>query len=156
MSVSAPLPGRAAFAWDHPHPFTIDLTVTAADIDTMGHTNNVTYLAWLEQVAWAHSQAVGLDWTAYRALGVGCVARHTELDYLATSFAGDEVRVATWVLDNDGRLRLTRGYQVVRLADGRTLLRGRTLWVSVDLASGRPCRMPPEFVHAYAVTVQQP
>lgn len=142
-----------AVAWDFPDPFTVDLVVAEADIDVMGHTNNVAYLAWLERVAWAHSQAAGLDWSAYRRLGVGCVALRTELDYLATSFAGDRVRVATWILNNDGRLRLTRGYQAVRLEDGRTLVRGRTVWVSVALASGRPCRMPPDFVRGYAVTV---
>lgn len=120
----------------------------------MGHANNVAYLAWLERAAWAHSRAMGLDLSAYRALGFGCVARHTELDYLAVCFPGDRVRIATWVLENDGRLRMTRGYQVVRLGDGRTLLRGRTLWISVDLASGRPRRMPPEFIRGYAAITE--
>ncbi|MBI3171310.1 MAG: acyl-CoA thioesterase, partial [Hydrocarboniphaga effusa] len=42
-----------------------------------------------------------------------------------------------------------RGYQILRPKDGRTVLRCSTHWVCVDLASGKPRRMPREFSEGY-------
>lgn len=141
--------------WDVPQPFTQPVTVQPDDIDEFGHTNNVVYLAWLERVAWAHSQSLGLGMDDYRRLGAGCVARKHELEYLAPTFAGEGLVLGTWIHENDGRLSMWRAYQIVRPSDRRTVLRGRTHWVCVDLKSGKPRRMPPEFVAAYRPAVPQ-
>ncbi len=122
-------------------------------IDQFGHTNNVVYLAWLEQVAWSHSQTLGLGFADYERFGCGCVARRHELDYLAPTFAGDELLLATFIHENDGRLTMWRGYQIIRAADGKTVLRARTQWVCVDMKTGKPRRQPPEFVQAYRPAV---
>lgn len=140
---------RAAPLWDVAAPFVERVIVQAADIDRFGHTNNVVYLSWLERVAWAHSVSLGLDFAAYERLGAGCVARRHELDYLAPTFVEDELWLGTWIAENDGRLGMWRAYQIVRVADARTVLRGRTQWICVDLKSGRPRRQPAEFVTAY-------
>lgn len=139
----------AALAWDIPAPFIQPVTVGPQHLDAFGHTNNVVYLQWLEQVAWAHSNALGLDFDAYERLNAGCVARRHELDYLAATFAGDELLLATWVHENDGRLSMWRRYQIIRASDGKTILRGQTHWVCVDMKSGKPKRQPPEFIVAY-------
>lgn len=139
----------SALPWDVVAPFTQAVAVKPEHIDEFGHTNNVVYLGWLEQVAWAHSVSLGLSMQDYRRLGCGCVARKHELEYFAPTFAGEELLLATWVHENDGRLSMWRGYQILRPRDRKTVLRGRTHWVCVDLASGKPRRMPPEFVSAY-------
>lgn len=131
--------------WDVPVPFVETATITASDIDRFGHTNNVVYLSLLERVAWSHSVSLGLDFDAYEKLGAGCVARRHELDYLAPTFEGDDLWLATWIHENDYRLTMWRAYQIVRASDLKTVLRGRTQWVCVDMKSGRPRRMPPEF-----------
>jgi acyl-CoA thioester hydrolase len=135
--------------WEVATPFVQPVTVSAADIDEFGHTNNVVYLSWLERVAWAHSASLGLDMEGYRRLNCGCVARKHELEYFAATFAGEELLLGTWVHENDERLSMWRAYQIVRPKDGRTVLRGRTHWVCVDLKTGKPRRMPPELVQAY-------
>ncbi|HVT35313.1 MAG TPA: thioesterase family protein [Nevskiaceae bacterium] len=135
--------------WDVPEPYTERVTVMPGHHDRFGHTNNVVYLQWLEQVAWAHSQSLGLTFEDYERLGAGCVARRHELEYLAPTFAGDELLLGTWIDQNDGRLDMWRAYQIVRAGDGRTVLRGRTRWVCVDLKTGKPRRQPPEFVERY-------
>lgn len=140
---------RSDSGFDVPGPFVHTVTVQPSDLDEFGHANNVQYLRWLEQAAWAHSRALGMDMSAYRRLGAGCVARRHEIDYLAPTFAGDVLDVATWIASCDGRLSMWRAYQVRRRSDGRTVLRGRTHWICVNLRSGRPQRMPPEFVAAY-------
>jgi acyl-CoA thioester hydrolase len=138
--------------WDYPEPHRLDITVAESDTDILGHTNNVTYLRWLEQVAWAHSNALGLDWPEYQRLKRAMVVRRHELDYLAPSFVGDELVACTWLTGNDGKLSLWRRYQLVRVKDGLTLLRGRTLFVCADLETGKPRRMPEEFIQGYTVS----
>lgn len=136
-------------SWDVLAPFVQPVVVQPADIDEFGHTNNVVYLSWLERVAWAHSVHLGLGMDAYRRIGCGCVARKHELEYLAATFAGEELLLGTWVHENDERISMWRGYQILRPKDGRTVMRARTHWVCVDLKSGKPRRMPQEFVQAY-------
>ncbi len=142
-------------SWDLPHVHEVDLTVSADAIDVLGHANNVAYPGWLEKAAWAHTTALGLGWDSFQRLNRAMVARHTELDYIAAAFEGDALRVGTWIVDNDGRISITRRYQIMRMSDGVTLMRARTRWVCVALDSGKPRRMPPEFVRGYAVTARE-
>lgn len=137
--------------WDVPaeHVHQLPVTVQKADTDEMGHTNNVVYLGWLERVAWSHSRLLGMDMARYRALDAGCVVRRHELDYLAATFEGEDLILGTWILENDRRLTMWRGYQIIRPADGKTVMRGRSLWVCVDMRQGRPRRQPPEFLQVY-------
>lgn len=137
--------------WDYENPFTLEKTVTDDDIDIMGHTNNVRYLKWLEEVAWGHSKSLGLGWDTYERLNRGLVARRHELDYLAATFKGDELVLATWIIENDGKIGVSRAYQVVRCSDQKTVLRGFTRWVCIDIKSGRPKRMPSEYIEGYKV-----
>lgn len=138
-----------AVVWDVAAPFTERVTVAAEHLDQFAHTNNVQYLRWLEQVAWAHSISLGLGFDSYERLGAGCVARRHELDYLAPTFAGDELMLGTWIHECDAKFTMWRAYQIIRAQDGKTVMRGRTQWVCVDLKTGRPKRMPAEFVSAY-------
>lgn len=141
--------------WDFPEPHLVSVTVSSADIDIMGHTNNVVYLRWLEQLAWSHSNHLGLDWACYQQHDRAMVARRHELDYLGATFAGDELLLATWIIENDQRLSIRRAYQIIRQRDGATVLRGCTHWVCVEISSGKPKRMPENFVQGYAVTAHR-
>lgn len=140
-------------AWKVSTPFIERVVVSETDIDEMGHTNNVVYLGWLEQAAWAHSKSLGFSMDDYQRIGVGVVARRHELEYLLPTFAGEELLIGTWISGNDGRLSTYRDYQIIRPADGKTVLTGHTHWVSVDMTTGRARRMPPEFIEGYRVTV---
>jgi acyl-CoA thioester hydrolase len=91
--------------WDYPSPHTVDVTVGPEHIDVMRHTNNVVYLQWLEQVAWSHSQSLGLGPAEYEALGHGMVVREHVLTYLQATRLGESLRLATCVDIAEGRLR---------------------------------------------------
>lgn len=140
-------------SWDIPEPFIVEEQVHEEDVDILGHTNNVTYLRWLEQAAWGHSRHLGLDMAAYEAENRAMVVHRHEIDYLGASYAGQVVRIGTWLVGNDGKLSLWRRYQIIRVEDDCTLVRGLTHFVCADLKSGRPKRMPPSFVEGYAPTV---
>ena len=139
--------------WDHPEPFVLEVMAVSADIDSYGHVNNAVYLRWLEQCAWAHSDAVGLPESRCIARPRGMAGRHLDLVYLAAARAGDRLRVGNWITVNDGRLRVTRHFQIRHAERGDTLLRGDVEYVCLNLATGRATRLPPEFQAGYGVTV---
>ncbi|HQV23075.1 MAG TPA: thioesterase family protein [Agitococcus sp.] len=130
-------------------PFIMKVLVEPKHQDDFGHTNNVVYLQWLEQVAWQHSASLGLDIATYYRLGCGCVVRKHELNYCLPSYVGDELAIGTWISANDAKLSTVRSYQVVRLQDQKTILTAHTQFVTVDMKTGKPKRMPPEFIQAY-------
>ena len=136
--------------WDLEDPFVIEVTVGEDSIDSYGHVNNAVYLSWLEQCAWAHSAAVGFPEEKCLEMERGMAVRRMGLEYLAACFEGDRVLVGNWVVANDGRLRATRRFQVINISRNETALRGEILYVCMNLATGRPVRMPREFAAAYA------
>lgn len=143
--------GRAReVGWDLADPFFIELTVPGDAIDSYGHVNNAIYLDWLTRCAWAHSAAAGYPEARCIEMGRGMAVRRLDLEYLAACYEGDRIRIANWLVDNDGRLRATRHFQVVNRTRNQVALRGRVDYVCMNLATGRPVRMPEAFVSAYA------
>lgn len=141
-------------AWDHPGAYVCDMVVPESDIDALMHANNAAYLRWLEHAAWRHAESLGMSLAQYGDLGVAVVVRRHELDYLAATYAGEQLQVATWIIENDERLSLWRGFQIIRMRDGKTVLRAKSHFVCVRMDTGRPCRMPEAFKQAYAATPQ--
>jgi acyl-CoA thioester hydrolase len=138
--------------WDYTNPHIIELQVENKHIDIIGHVNNVVYLRWLEKVAWHHSESLGIDWKAYQSEGKAMVARRHELDYLMAAFENDKLHIATWIIENDQKVSLTRAYQIVRESDALTLMRAKTKWVCMDIKAGKARRMPQRFLDAYKVS----
>ncbi len=136
-------------AWDLPAPFVHRMSALASDIDAYGHVNNSVYLRWLDETAWSHSTALGIPPEHCVRTRRGMVVWRSQLHYQAPALAGDGLEVGTWLVYEDGRLRVDRRFQIRRPGDGRTLLRGLIHYVCADLDSGRPRRMPAEFVERY-------
>jgi acyl-CoA thioester hydrolase len=144
--MSAPPEGSA---WDLPGPHVFTLRVAADAIDEFRHVNNAVYLRWLDLAAWSHSEALGVPPRLCVELDRGMVVLRAEIDFLRSAIEGDEVEIATWIVESDRRLRCSRRFQVRRAADGETLLRARLDYVCMNLATGRATRMPEAFVSAY-------
>lgn len=134
-----------------PDAFVQERRVVAADIDRLGHANNAAYLRWCEEAGWAHAAKLGCSFEDWQRLGRAMAVHRATLHYAAACFEGDALAVAVWLVANDGRLRATRRFQIVRRGDGKTVFRADFTYASIDLASGRPRRMPEEFKRAYAV-----
>ena len=126
----------------------------AADIDGLNHTNNAVYVQWCERVGWAHSDALGLCLADYQRLDRAMAIRRGEYDYLLPTDLGERLTLATWLAASDGKLSMERRFQLVRDSDGSTVLRGRWDLVCIELSTGRPRRMPPEFVQVYGAAVR--
>lgn len=139
--------------WDYPDPHTFYTTVMPEDMDALNHTNNTVYVKWCEQVAWSHSVSLGLDLERYHALDRAMAITHSEYDYLQASREGDEIVAGTWIVSSDNKLTMTRRFQVIRLQDGVTLLRAAMRFACIEISSGRPRRMPKEFLEGYGPAV---
>jgi acyl-CoA thioester hydrolase len=135
--------------WDFPNPFTLTLAPQAEDIDGLGHTNNAVYVRWCEQAGWAHSMALGLSVDDYRRLDRGMAIRRGEYNYLLPTTEGEPLLLGTWLMPGDSSLSAYRCFQLVRLDDLSTVLRGKWELVCIELSSGRPKRFPAEFKNAY-------
>jgi acyl-CoA thioester hydrolase len=124
--------------------------VQADEIDTLGHANNVVYIAWLQAAAVAHSDVQGWPGSRYRELGQGWVVRSHAIEYLLPAFAGDHVAVETWVATMK-KVTSLRRYRIVRRGDGSLLATAETNWAFVDLTTSKPVRIPPEVAEAFVV-----
>lgn len=132
--------------WDNPNPFTMEIIVQPDEVDRLGHTNNQVYLKWLEQISWQHIEPLGMDWATHEKLGKAMAITRTEIDYLGASYAGEELVLATWITQCDARLTSQRRFQLLRKQDGKTLMRAKSYYACIDIQSGRPARMPKEFI----------
>ncbi len=135
--------------WDYPVPFTIDVSPQAGDIDGLNHVNNAVYVQWCEQVAWAHSEHLGLYLSDYQRLDRAMAIRRGEYDYLLPALLEDALQLSTWLTASDGKLSMVRNFQLQRAATGQTLMRGRWDLVCIELSSGKARRMPQEFCDTY-------
>jgi len=126
------------------------ISVTSDDIDFLGHASNITYVRWVQDVAMAHSAAVGLDVDAYRRLGAFFIIRRHEIDYLRPALRGDALEVRTWV-DSVMAAKCERRTEIVNSETSTVVARATTLWGYVDAVTGRPTRIPDEVRVAFAV-----
>ena len=140
------LPSLAA--WDAPHPFVHPVTGKPDHIEELGHANNAVYVMWLEECAWQHSASLGLTVDDYTRLNRAMAVLRHEIDYLASAYEGETLYLGTWIAVSDYKLRMKRNFQL-RRADGKTLLRAQTTFVCIEMNSGKPKRMPEEFIAGY-------
>lgn len=124
--------------------------VKPSEIDVVGHVNNVEYLRWLQQAAFAHSAVQGWPPEAYLERGFGWVARTHHIDYLSPAFLQDVVVIRTWVA-NMKRVTSLREYELFREADGRLLASASTNWAFVNLSTHQPCRIPEDVTGCFEV-----
>lgn len=124
--------------------------VSPAEIDGVGHVNNIEYLRWLQDAAVAHSTIQGWPQKAYYELGHGWVVRSHFIEYLVPAFAGDEIVVRTWIADMK-RVTSLRRYELLRPSDGKKLALACTNWAFVKFATLQPCRVPSEVISAFEI-----
>jgi acyl-CoA thioester hydrolase len=133
--------------------FRLELVVGDEDIDMLGHASNMAFIRWIQDVALAHSVAVGFDLDAYRRLGAVFVVVRHEVDYMRPALRGDVVEARTWI-SNVTAAKCQRSTELARVPDGQLLARGLTTWGFVELATGRPRRIDPELRVAFAPFVR--
>ncbi len=141
-------------SWSKMPGFVGEVVADKSHIDGFGHVNNMVYPNWAMEAAWQHSDRLGFPFEKFNELGVGFVIHRHEFDYKAPVLEGQRIQIATWVDENDGRMKLIRAYEI-RFADtGRLVFKGKTLFICVDMKTGRPARMPPLFAQTYQTALE--
>jgi acyl-CoA thioester hydrolase len=109
------------------------IAVEPADIDALGHVNNVVYLRWVQDIAIAHWKAAAS--AADQAKLLWIVVRH-EIDYKQPARLGDGILARTWV-GAATRIRFERHTELLRAGDGVLLAKARTVWCPIDAVTGK-------------------
>ena len=128
-------------------PFELAIAVEPADIDQLGHVNNVIYLRWVQEAAVAHWTAAAPATDQAKLLWV--VVRH-EIDYKQAAFLGDRLIARTWV-GSASRIRFERFTELLRARDRSLLAQARTWWCPIDTRTGRPASVSPEVRACFSV-----
>lgn len=126
-----------------------------SDVDPSGHVNNAVYLSYLEDCA--IRDAISRGWSIQRMLdsgGFAIVARRYRIEYRQQALLDDELEISTWISDVK-RATAVRHFAIRRLADDELLTRAWTLWVWIDPQSGRPIRIPQQFVSDFAANITE-
>ncbi len=126
----------------------ITVQVREEDIDVLGHANNVAYLRWIQEVAVAHSDAVGLTFPRYREVGGVFVVRRHEIDYLRSSLRGEQLEVRTWI-PRSAAAKVLRKTEIRRGEE--VLVRAETTWAFIDGLTLRPTRIPDTVREAFGM-----
>jgi acyl-CoA thioester hydrolase len=123
--------------------------VASADIDEIGHANNVVWLRWINDAALAHAETVGMGpRELLRSLSLLWVVRRHDIEYLQPALEGDEVDVVTWPRSLTG---VTSIRWTLFTREQRLLARAETTWALID-RNGKLRRVPPEILDAYGFT----
>ena len=119
-----------------PRIFRHSLIVPDEAVDAHGHANNLEYLRWMQEAAVQHSTAQGWPPERYMEIGESWFVRSHSIEYLRPAMAGELVTVLTWVAGFESR-RSPRRYWCVRARDHQVLAKAETMWIYVDLHTGR-------------------
>mgnify|MGYP003611087507 FL=1 len=135
---------------DQVNIYTQQIIIGQDDIDMQRRVSNLRYVAWMQDVAVAHSAACGWPMPRYEAIGQGWVVRQHTITYKRPAFLGDEVTAAAWIASYASR-RSVRRYVFWNTADKTLLAEAETQWVFIDMVSGKPVTVPEELQASFPI-----
>lgn len=151
----ANIPPRSKFPI-HPEPpdgkFETRIPVTWQYLDPVQHVNNAVYLGIIEECGMQVLAAHGWPITRMLAEGFAIFIRQHQIQYRQPAFLDDELVISTWV-SNVRRSTTTRHYEIHRSSDGTQLATVHSLGVWVDIDTGKPIRIPKNFLSDFAPNI---
>ncbi len=120
--------------------YSLTFTAGPEHIDVMGHVNNAVWVQWMEVMATAHWEAVAAPEHVARYAWV--VVRH-EIDYRGNIREGDSVTAETFIPEGPNGAKFDRHIEF-KDAAGKVVVRAKTTWAMIEIASGRLMRVPAE------------
>ena len=124
------------------------------DVDFLQHLNNAAYVAYIEECSIQVGTYFG--WPIQRTLGQGLawVTREHHVRYLQPAVLEDELEIMTWMCDVK-RASGRRFFHIKRQEDEVLLAEVATLWTCVNVASGRPVRIPQNLIADFAPNIAE-
>ncbi|MBN1266668.1 MAG: acyl-[acyl-carrier-protein] thioesterase [Anaerolineales bacterium] len=105
---------------------------------------NARYMDTMVNAAMQAGNTYGWTWERLHREDFVFVAKKQWLAYHASAHLNDQIEVTTW-LAQVRRSTALRQYRIHRISDGMLLAEGNTLFVTIDMHSGRPVRIPERF-----------
>jgi acyl-CoA thioester hydrolase len=130
-----------------PRTFEMIVSVLPGDIDEQNHVNNTVYLRWVQDIATAHWKSLA---SAESQAAIGWIVLRHEIDYKMPASVGDEIVLRTWV-GKASRLKFERFTEVRRKINNQVLAQARTLWVPIDVRTGKPTRVSAELRARFSI-----
>lgn len=124
------------------------------DIDTVGHVNNASYMAYCEDASTQVGRGFGWTMQAMLDEGFALVLRRFRIQYLQPAVLDDDLVISTWVSDVK-RATAHRHYDIHRPADDTQLARAYGMLVCFDLEKQRPMRVPQQVLVDFADNIVQ-
>jgi acyl-CoA thioester hydrolase len=128
------------------------LPVIWNDLDPVQHVNNAVYLNYVEESGMKVIAAHGWPVTRMLDEGIAIFIRQHQVQYRQPAFLDDELVISTWV-SNVRRSTATRHYVIHRSSDGTQLATVHSSAVWVDTDTGKPIRIPQEFISDFAPNI---
>lgn len=125
--------------------FEYTLQVGPAHIDALQHVNNVVYVQFMQEAADKHWHSVA---SPELEAELAWVVRRHEIDYLNPAVRGNELRVRTWTGEHSV-VTWDRHYEIIRVADGKTIIRAKSVWVLIDRSTGKPQRIDEKILQKF-------
>jgi acyl-CoA thioester hydrolase len=133
-----------------PRSYATTWRVRTYELDSNGHVNNSVYVAYAEEVAYLHSEALGYGQAWTRDNGGAWVVRRHAITYFYAARYGDELELTTTVQEMRGA-RAIRNTVIRLLRDQSLVVEMETEWVWTRLSTGRPSRIPAAALAAFSV-----
>jgi acyl-CoA thioester hydrolase len=122
------------------------------EIDTMMHVNNAVYPTYAEECGYQSVAAYGWPLQRLTEVGHAILIRRARIEYLQPAVLDDELEISTWIY-NVRMVSAMRHYDIHRIRDGALLARIDQLGAWVDLANGRPGRIPVQFLEDFGPNI---
>ena len=123
--------------------YSIDGTVRLGDVDRNGRMRFDATARFMQDVATDDASAAGLDRT------YGWLVRRTLIEAMQPARLGEQIAVSTWC-SGIGRSWAERRTQIV--GERGASIDAVSLWVQVDVRTGRPARVAADFLDVYSTT----
>jgi acyl-CoA thioester hydrolase len=111
------------------------------DINPFGHLNAASYLSYTQEAAIEAGLAYGVTHASSSEAGLGWAMKRNRIEYMRPALPDEELQIETW-LTSLRQASAVRVFSITRVSDGEQLARAQSHWLTVDLDSGKPRRLP--------------
>lgn len=118
----------------------VQVRVNYSETDQMGVVYHARYLVWLDVARTEYLREAGLSYRELEERGYRLAVDEASLRYRQPARYDDLIRVRCWVREAASR-RISFGYAIERVADGRLLATAFTSLIALD-RSMSPTRLP--------------
>ncbi len=120
------------------------------DTDAGGVVHNIAYLRFIETARTYLAMKMGMSFEEIARTKIHPVVVRTEIDYRKPALLGDLLLVNGRVTETSG-IRFWVEFEIVRPADGATLVTCRQALALVQMPAGRPVRLPAGFPENFSL-----